>query len=119
LSDRERTQHLRRLGDAIRSARTGLTQARLGAILDVPQTTISRWEKGQVALDVIQIFELELALGLVPGSLLSAAGLIASERKITNVAKAIVTDPNVDPALRFDLLTIYGNYVMLSKRPRR
>jgi transcriptional regulator with XRE-family HTH domain len=119
LSERERKQHLIGLGQAIRAARGTLTQARLGAMLEVPQTTISRWEKGQVALDVIQVLELELALGIEPGSLLVGAGITARDRTVKDVAKAILTDPNIDAPLRRDFVTIYQNYVRLSKPSRR
>jgi hypothetical protein len=88
-------------------------------MVQVPQTTISRWEQGQVALDVIQVHELELALGLEPGSLLVAAGITTGKRTVKDVAKAILTDPNVDPPLRRDLVSIYENYVRLSKPSRR
>jgi transcriptional regulator with XRE-family HTH domain len=119
LSERERNTHLTNLGKAIRAARGSLTQAQLGALLQVPQTTISRWEKGQVALDVIQVAELEQALGLEGGSLLIAAGLIPGRRTVKDVAKALLTEPNIDPALRRDLVAIYKNYVRLSKPARR
>jgi hypothetical protein len=100
-------------------ARGSLTQARLGAMLDVPQTTVSRWEKGQVALDVIRVRELEEALGLESGSLLHAAGITTGKQRVKDVTQAILTDPNIDVSLRRELISLYGHYVVYSKKPRR
>ena len=119
LSERARREHLSNLGQAIRSARGSLTQARLGTLLDVPQTTVSRWEKGQVALDVIRIRELEMVLGLESGSLLLAAGITTAKPRVKDISQAILTDPNVDPRLRRDLVVLYGNYVRYSRARRR
>ena len=115
LSEHERREHLSNLGQAIRSARGSLTQARLGALLEVPQTTVSRWEKGHVALDVIRIRELELALGLESGSLLIDAGLTTGKQRINDISNALLADSNVDAPLRRELITLYGHYVMYSK----
>ncbi len=119
LSNRARQEYLVNLGRAIRTARGTLTQAQLGALLDVPQTTISRCEKGLVALDVLQVLEIETALGLEAGSLLVACGLVENRISVKDVAQAILVDPHVDPTVRRDLANIYENYVKLSKRPRR
>ncbi len=88
-------------------------------MLHVPQTTISRWEQGHVALDVIQIFELEQALGLEAGSILLAAGLATSPRTVKDVGAAILSDPNIDAVLRRDLHTLYEHYVRFSRPSRR
>lgn len=119
LSSRARQEYLVNLGQSIRTARGTLTQAQLGALLDVPQTTISRWEKGLVALDVLQVLEIETALGLESGSLLVAAGIVENQITVKDVAQAILVDPHIDPTVRRDLANIYENYVKLSKRPRR
>ena len=119
LSSRARQEYLVNLGRAIRTARATRTQAQLGALLSVPQTTISRWEKGLVALDVLQVLEIETALGLEAGSLLVAAGIVENRISVKDVSQAILVDPNVDPTVRRDLANIYENYVKLSKRPRR
>lgn len=70
---------LEKLGDAIRAARGSLSQAEVGASLgDVPQTTVSRWERGLVELTLEQVLALETALGLERGDLERRAGYIAS-----------------------------------------
>ncbi len=88
-------------------------------MLHVPQTTISRWEQGHVALDVIQVFELEQALGLEAGTILVAAGLTTGTRKVRDVGTAILSDPNIDAPLRRDLHTLYEHYVRYSRPVRR
>jgi hypothetical protein len=68
------------LGESVRRARGDLIQAdfgrppadELGA--PVPQTTISRWEKGEVELGLEQVRAVELVLGLLRGTLGRAAG---------------------------------------------
>src|SRR4051812_38401182 len=76
-SSRER--RLVRLGQAIRVARGALPQGKLGArIGDVPQTTISRWERGLVDLTVEQVRTIEEALDLPSGALLVASGYVAN-----------------------------------------
>ncbi len=72
-----------------------------------------------MALDVMQIFELEQALGLESGSVLLAAGLIASPRTVKDVGAAILSDPNIDAVLRRDLHTLYQHYVRFSRPLRR
>jgi transcriptional regulator with XRE-family HTH domain len=58
----------------------GLTQAQLGERLGryrhqpVPQTTISRWELGEVDLTLEDIFDIEEALALPHGILKEQAG---------------------------------------------
>src|SRR4051812_17079522 len=66
---------LRQLGQAIRVARRNMSQTRLGELCGhVPQTTISRWERGLVDLTVEQIWDLETALDLKRGMLVIAGG---------------------------------------------
>src|SRR5437870_1489880 len=64
------------LGKAIKRFRGSATQAQLGALLDVPQTTISRWEAGSVDLGLEQIRAIELALELPLGTVGRAAGFV-------------------------------------------
>ena len=65
---------LRSLGAAIRRARGALTQEELGDRLDLPQTTVSRWELGYVDLGVEQVRRLEEALDLPGGELFAKGG---------------------------------------------
>lgn len=71
------TPGLEALGAAIRRARAESSQEDLGIRLGVPQTTISRWERGTVDLGVETIRALEEALGLARGELLIAGGFVA------------------------------------------
>ncbi|HVV36959.1 MAG TPA: helix-turn-helix transcriptional regulator [Acidimicrobiales bacterium] len=64
------------LGRAIRKYRGDRKQSELGALLGVPQTTISRWEVGLVDLGVEQVRGLERALDLPLGTLGRAAGYV-------------------------------------------
>jgi transcriptional regulator with XRE-family HTH domain len=82
--DNGRSARLAKLGAVVRRAReeAGLTQAQLGERLApilgevVPQTTLSRWEKGSVGLDVEMLRALELALRLRAGLLAWKGGYI-------------------------------------------
>lgn len=68
------------LGEEIRRERGVRTQSDLGRLLKpqlgapVPQTTISRWEKGETELGLEQVRALEIVLGLEHGTLARAAG---------------------------------------------
>jgi transcriptional regulator with XRE-family HTH domain len=65
-----------KLGEAIRRYRGDMTQAELGAKVDLPQTTVSRWEGARVDLSLEQVRLLERALGLELGTLAKAAGFV-------------------------------------------
>src|SRR4051794_31003921 len=68
----------RALGEAIKRHRGEMSQGELGAAIgDVPQTTISRWERGVVDLTVEQVLAIEIALDLAPGLLASEAGYVS------------------------------------------
>lgn len=120
----EREVRLKRLGRQIAVAREKImSQAelgyQLGAYLDreIPQTTISRWEKGQVDLGVEQIRALEIVLGLSPGALLAAAGYVdfygTSDRDLRTV---VFTDPDLHPSQRSAVLELIGSFKETSRR---
>jgi transcriptional regulator with XRE-family HTH domain len=77
--DLEAAQRRKALGHAIRQARKPMNQTELGRKVGRPQASISMWENGQVALQIEQVFRLEAALGLEPGSLLRDAGYVNGE----------------------------------------
>lgn len=54
-----------RLNDALRALRVeaGLTQAELAERLNIPQPYVSRWERGHVRLDLVQLDTITQALG--------------------------------------------------------
>lgn len=120
----EREIRLRRLGRQIALARAGISQADLGERLgefldrDIPQTTISRWEKGQVDLGVEQIRALEIVLEMDPrGSLLAASGYVEfSEVPAQDLEAIIMTDPSLHPSQRSAVLNIYRTFVETSAR---
>lgn len=120
----EREVRLRRLGRQIALARDGLMNQeelgiRLGDYLDreIPQTTISRWEKGLVDLGVEQLRALEIVLGKRPGSLLAGAGYIKFERvSIKDIRTLIMTDPDLHPSQRSTVLTMYESFRDISKQ---
>jgi len=120
----ERERRLRRLGRQIQVAREGrLSQGdlglRLGPILnrEIPQTTISRWEKGDVDLGVEQVRALEIVLGKPRGALLAAAGYVEFERPLEeDIRSIIMTDPSLHPSQRQAVLTIYQTFVETSRR---
>lgn len=68
---------LRAIGRAIRTARGSVSQTELSTKLNVPQTTISRWERGTVDFGLEQLRTLEHALELPPGHLFEAGRYIA------------------------------------------
>ena len=68
---------LRAVGRAIRKARGSMSQTELSTRLNVPQTTISRWERGTVDFGLEQLRALEHALEISPGHLFAAGGYIA------------------------------------------
>lgn len=119
----EREVRLKRLGRQILVAREGqLSQAdlgrRLGAFLEapVPQTTISRWEQGQVDLGIEQIRALEVVLGVEKGMLLAASGYIDfTPTPVADIENLILTDPHMHPSQRQSVLSIYRTFVETSQ----
>jgi transcriptional regulator with XRE-family HTH domain len=114
-----REQLLRDLGAAVRSLRGEMTQQQVGELLGLPQTTISRWEKGMVDLTGVQIRELELALNVEHGGLLQAAGWITDAMHVTDVRQAIKMCSELDPDIREDVLRYVENMIQLSKTMKR
>lgn len=107
------------LGVAIRNARQehGLTQHELGERLeDTPQTTISRWEKGLVDLNLEQLCELEAALGLRLGTFAMATGFCEPDFTKADVVDILRADPNLHPDVRADMVRVYKSYTQISKR---
>lgn len=80
---------LGRIGRAIREARGDLSQTELSARLNVPQTTISRWERGTVDFTVEQLRVIEIALDMEPGELLIAGGYVRGQEPREGVVREI------------------------------
>jgi transcriptional regulator with XRE-family HTH domain len=66
----EATRHLRELLINART-RAGLTQSELAAKLDRPQSFVSKYERGERRLDVIEFGEVVRAIGRNPIALLT------------------------------------------------
>jgi transcriptional regulator with XRE-family HTH domain len=56
-----------------------MTQQELGSRLGVPQTTVSRWERGTVDYGIEQLRTIEDSLGLRHGALLVAGGYVVGD----------------------------------------
>lgn len=119
MSDEAAARRRRAMGQAIRDAREGkgMTQVELGAeIGDIPQTTISRWEKGLVDLTAEQILALEVALGIKAGGLWVTAGYGTTDLSTRDVETILRQDQTLHPDLRANLVAAYKSYVAVSKK---
>ena len=85
-------RRLRAIGAAMRRARGSMTQTEVGALLDLPQSTVSRYELGLVDFPVETIRNIELALGLADGDLLKAGGYVRGEAMPGNRVGFLSTD---------------------------
>lgn len=74
-----RREQRQRLGAAIRRARGPITQQELGDRIGEAQTTLSRWETGEVELEIGQAARIEDALRLPHGWIARAAGLVDTQ----------------------------------------
>lgn len=119
-----RQDRQKRVGQAIREARqrAELTQDGLGELLapllghDVPQTTISRWEIGSVAIDLEQLHAVEKALGLSLGTLFTNGGYCQAQHMPKDVENAIRSDRALDESLKDTVVSMYRSAVTLSRR---
>jgi len=106
---------MKRLGLCIRNRRAELemTQGDLAAKFEddygkpLMQTTVSRWELGQVSLTAEQIRNIEEALGLPAGHLLAAAGYVDLAVAPDSVEAMVLADPALDPEYRDMVVTFY------------
>lgn len=97
-----------------------MTQGQLGeAIGDVPQTTISRWEKGLVEMTHEQTRSIELALNLELGYLAEAVGYFRPSQDSADIIRALNRDSNLLRKYRGDVIQFYKTYVALSAREAR
>lgn len=121
---RARENRRRVLGEQIRSLRGEMSQTELGLKMisresgfPIPQTTVSRWEKGTVDLDLEQVFDLEEALNVKHGTLTMSAGYITAQPvDPTTIEDIIRLDPNIHPELRHDFECLYQNLLKMSKK---
>jgi transcriptional regulator with XRE-family HTH domain len=87
----------------------------------VPQTTISRWEKGQAALATWQVNDIERALGIREGSLLVAAGVVKlgsvqadNDEKL--LLEVVRSSSAIHPELRSDVQVAIRSFLNTSNR---
>lgn len=130
LSEQAKSRRRRAIGRHLSAMREGLNQTELGIKLGdysptgqpVPQTTISRWERGTVDLTLEDAYEIEVALRLAHGTLARAGGYVEDAEPAStakSVEEMLRVDPNLDPDLRQDVITAYRSYVTLSRRLNR
>lgn len=74
----DRQQQKLAFGQALREIRRslGLTQQDMAELLGVEQATFSNWERANVTLEPWQVFEIERALRIAPGSLSRLLGYL-------------------------------------------
>src|SRR5262245_46929129 len=67
-----------RLRASLKRARidAGLTQAALAGRLSKPQSFVSKFEKGQRELNVIEFWDVTIAIGINPLEVLTSAGML-------------------------------------------
>jgi len=122
--EKDRSDRLRAIGRAIRNARGEVTQAELGERLEPflgessPQTTISRWEKGIVSIDLEQLRAIELALKKPAGSLFHEAGYVPVSISTREVEAVLRADPNLDDSIKDSAVASYRASVSVSKEIR-
>jgi len=76
----------------MRRARGNMTQTEVGVLLDLPQSTVSRYELGLVDFPVETMDQIELALGLAVRDLLKAGGYLRGEAMPGNRIGCLSTD---------------------------
>ncbi len=126
-STEARLRRHRAIGKLIVALRQDMTQTELGIKLaefqqdgqPIPQTTISRWERGTIDMTFDQALEIEMALGVSQGTLARAGGYIAAEEGHRSVEEALRVDPDLDPEIREDAVRAYKSYVAISRRVNR
>lgn len=117
---------MKRLGRCIRDRRTelGLTQGDVASQFEddygkpLMQTTVSRWELGQVALTVEQVHKIEEVLEVRPGLLLASAGYVDLKTTPDDVEGTLVTDPALDAEYRDMVLNFYRQMKKASELSR-
>jgi transcriptional regulator with XRE-family HTH domain len=67
------------IGREIRRARSDLSQEEFAVKLDVPQTTLSRWELGKIDFGIELLRSLERAMSFRPGHLLRVGGYVPGD----------------------------------------
>jgi transcriptional regulator with XRE-family HTH domain len=123
----ERLSRRRKIGEVIRSLRGDMSQEALGIALakwntyypgsPYPQTTISRWERGDVEFSVESLMSIEAALGLPQGLILQRAGIVKTDDLHPETVKdVILVDPSIHPMLRDHLLGLYVEMMKISKK---
>ena len=89
----------------------------LSAAVSVEQTRLSRWELGKSMVGVLELIDLELALGLRRGDLFIAAGLI--DLPPMDAERALQADPDLDEDSRAVLLRFYRAALQMADVTRR
>lgn len=107
-----RQERLKALGEAVRTLRQerNLAQIELAELFggSVPQTTVSRWEKGMVDLTCEQVYGLENALEVPHGTLGRVAGYVHVDEQNTDVT--LLIRHTVHPYYATDAVNDYMKY---------
>lgn len=103
------------LGAALSEVReaVGVSQGELGRRIQKKQTYISEWESGRKALPLRLIGDIEDALGLAKGTILTRAGLVDT---LVTSRDVIASDPDLDPEDRRLLLGLYDRARLRAER---
>lgn len=103
-SDDNRARIRSELGASIRRTRADVTQAALATSMATTQSAVSAWEKGQVALSVEQLLQIEHVLGVPYGSILVDAGVLQPAKLWRFDAGAIRSYAALDEKTMFRLV---------------
>lgn len=98
-----------------------MSQTDFGLEIDtgLPQTTVSRWERGAIELTLEQVLDIESAFGLTPGTLARAAGYVMPlNDEAISVEQAIAFDTRLTDDAKVGALSSYKSYVNLSSSIR-
>ncbi len=81
----------RKTGEMIRKARTakGYTQTELGALLNVSNKVVSRWEIGETFPDVAVLEQLAAVLGLRIGDIVTGEEGADTETALTDITREV------------------------------
>lgn len=100
---------------ALREARGDRPQIELGVAAHVPQTTISRWERGDLDLTYPQVYGIEQALGLLPGTLALQSGYTSPRLVQGDIEAAILASPDLFPELKEQVVEMVRGFMRVSQ----
>lgn len=112
-------QRMKRLGRRIREKRLEMCmdQAEMAALLTdehgcpTSQTTISRYESGEIEITLEKVRKIEKILNVLPGTLLLQSGYIDPVATQRSIEWSIQSDPDLNPEYKDLLIGIYHNFL--------